>query len=134
MIFATLSNVLAAAGFDRPALPPTSTRDLAQITGLTLELRRTIAAIESCDMEAFLYPTDTPFDSKVMGNNYREKRTRSISLTNLTRNTTPKVFRTTEMGLKRLKRVDDRTRGMQRAEDILLQPTVVLGSDLQHLL
>jgi hypothetical protein len=133
MMFAALSNVLAAAGFDHLAHLPTLNRDLTLIAGLTLELRRAIAVIESSDMEAFLYPTDTPFDPKVMGNSFQEKQTRS-NWTNLIRTTTPKVFRTTEMGLKRLKRVDDRTKGMQRAEDILLQPTVVLGSDLQHLL
>ena len=120
---AALSSVLTAAGFNYSVGSPTLTRDLTLISKLTLEIRRAIAAIESCDMEVFLWPTDTPFDSKVMGMNFQEKRTVSTM-----------VFRTTEMGLKGFKRVDGRTRGMQSAWDILLQPKVVLKSDLQHLL
>ena len=128
----TLSSVLTAAGFDYPVHSPTLTRDLTLISKLTLEIRRAIAAIESCDMEVFLCPTNTPFDSKVMGMNFQERRTVFTNVTGLI--WPPVVFRTTEMGLKGLERVDGRTRGMQRAGDILLRPTVVLNSDLQHLL
>jgi hypothetical protein len=130
MISTTLSNILAAAGFDSLALPPTSKDDLALIAKWTLDLRRAIAAIESCDVEVFCYPTGTPFDPKVMGNAFQEKRTLSAIVMEMIR--ASKVFQTTEIGLKRLKRVE--TREMQRAEDVLLQPTVVLECDLQHLL
>ena len=128
----TLSSVLTAAGFDYPAHSTTLKRDLTLISKLTMEIKRAIAAIESCDMEVFLCPTDTPFDSKVMGKSFQEKRTITTNVAELL--WTPVVFRTTEMGLRGFKRVDGRTRGTQRAWDILLQPTVVLKSDLQHLL
>jgi hypothetical protein len=131
MMSTTLSNVLTAAGFDHLAHPPTLKRDLALIIRLTRELRHAIAVIESCDMEAFLYPTGTAFDPKMMDNSFQEKRTRSIIWV---WTPIPKVFRTMEMGLKRFKRADDRTRGMQSVQDILLRPKVVLGSDLDHLL
>jgi hypothetical protein len=103
---------------------------LTLLARLTLDLRRAIAAIEFCDLEVFLYPTGTPFDQKMMRNAFQEKQTRSVNVTHLI--WIPKVFRTTEMGLKRFKRVE--TREMQLAEDVLLQPTVVLGTDLRHLL
>jgi len=132
-MFTILSTVLVAAGFDHAVLPSTLERDLKLIVDLTLKLRRAVVVTESCDLEAFYFPFDTPFDANVMANNFREDPTRAVDI-NVIEGVIPKVFLTTEMGLKRLKRADDRLRGTPRVQDILLQPKVVLGSDLEHLL